>query len=66
MSGANASGWTFGELPEDLRNAVVLRFVEELAYEEMEPILRTKAVTLRSLVHLALGRLKVRLRKEFP
>lgn len=54
------------DLPDDLREAVVLRFVEELSYEEMETVLRAKSSTLRSRVHHALARLKARLGKEAP
>ncbi len=52
------------ELPEAMRAAVILRFVDELSYEEMETILSTNASTLRSRVHHALARLKERLGKE--
>jgi RNA polymerase sigma-70 factor (ECF subfamily) len=52
------------ELPEAMRSAVILRFVDELSYEEMESILSTNASTLRSRVHHALARLKERLGKD--
>ncbi|MBX3189672.1 MAG: RNA polymerase sigma factor [Labilithrix sp.] len=54
------------ELPEAMRTAVILRFVDELSYEEMEKVLSTNASTLRSRVHHALARLKERLGKERP
>jgi RNA polymerase sigma-70 factor, ECF subfamily len=53
-----------GELPEAMREAVILRFVEDLSYEEMEALLAANASTLRSRVHHALARLKERLGKE--
>ncbi|OJY26148.1 MAG: hypothetical protein BGO98_36880 [Myxococcales bacterium 68-20] len=53
-----------GELPESMREAVILRFVDDLSYEEMEAILAANASTLRSRVHHALARLKERLGKE--
>lgn len=54
------------ELPEPMREAVILRFVDELSYEEMEAVLSANASTLRSRVHHALARLKDRLGKERP
>lgn len=53
-----------GELPPSMREAVILRFVDELSYEEMEAVLSANASTLRSRVHHALARLKDRLGKE--
>ena len=53
-----------GELPEAMREAVILRFVDDLSYEEMETVLAANASTLRSRVHHALARLKERLGKE--
>jgi len=53
-----------GELPTLMREAVILRFVDELSYEEMEAVLSANASTLRSRVHHALARLKERLGKE--
>lgn len=55
-----------GELPAAMREAVILRFVEELSYEEMEAVVSANASTLRSRVHHALARLKERLGKEIP
>jgi len=52
------------ELPEAMREAVILRFVDDLSYEEMETVLAANASTLRSRVHHALARLKERLGKE--
>lgn len=52
------------ELPEAMREAVILRFVDELSYEEMEAVLSANASTLRSRVHHALTKLKERLGKE--
>lgn len=52
------------ELPEAMRSAVILRFVDELSYDEMEKALATNASTLRARVHHALARLKERLGKE--
>jgi RNA polymerase sigma-70 factor, ECF subfamily len=54
------------ELPEAMRAAVILRFVDDLSYEEMETVLAANASTLRSRVHHALLRLKKRLEKEQP
>jgi RNA polymerase sigma-70 factor (ECF subfamily) len=45
-------------LPAPLREAVVLRFVEELSYEEMAETQNTRASTLRSRVFHALSRLR--------
>lgn len=53
-----------GSLPEAMREALVLRFVEDLSYDEMESILEAKASTLRARVHHALGRLKEMLGRE--
>ncbi|MDF2694748.1 MAG: polymerase sigma-54 factor RpoN [Labilithrix sp.] len=53
-----------GDLPPAMREAVILRFVDELSYEEMERVLSSNASTLRSRVHHALQRLKERLGKE--
>jgi RNA polymerase sigma-70 factor, ECF subfamily len=53
-----------GELPAAMRDAMILRFVDELSYEEMETILSVNPATLRSRVHHALLRLKKRLGKE--
>lgn len=53
-----------GELPDVMREAVILRFVDDLSYEEMEGVLAANASTLRSRVHHALARLKERLGKE--
>ena len=52
------------ELPPAMREAVILRFVDDLSYEEMETILAANVSTLRSRVHHALARLKERLGKE--
>ena len=49
-------------LPAPMREAVVLRFVEDLSYEEMERMQKTRASTLRSRVHHALSRLRDALR----
>ena len=53
-----------GELPAAMREAVVLRFADELSYEEMETVLAANASTLRSRVHHALARLRDRLGKD--
>jgi RNA polymerase sigma-70 factor, ECF subfamily len=53
-----------GALPEAMREALLLRVVEELSYDEMESILRTNVSTLRSRVHHGLERLKRRLTEE--
>jgi RNA polymerase sigma-70 factor (ECF subfamily) len=53
-----------GELPPAMREAVILRFVDELSYEEMEKILSASASTLRSRVFHALSKLKARLGRE--
>lgn len=52
------------ELPGPMREAVILRFVDELSYDEMEAILAANASTLRSRVHHGLARLAQRLGKE--
>jgi RNA polymerase sigma-70 factor (ECF subfamily) len=52
-------------LPGPMREAVVLRFVDELSYEEMVKIEGTNASTLRSRVHHALARLRAAL-EEVP
>jgi RNA polymerase sigma-70 factor (ECF subfamily) len=54
-----------GALPGPMREAVVLRFIDELSYEEMEQIEGTNASTLRSRVHHALARLRAAL-EEVP
>jgi len=53
-----------GELPAPMREALVLRFVDELSYEEMERVLSANVSTLRSRVFHALARLRERMRKE--
>ncbi len=52
------------ELPEAMREAVILRFAFDLSYEAMETTLAASASTLRSRVHHALARLAERLGKE--
>jgi len=47
-----------------MRDAVVLRFSEDLSYEEMAPILETAETTLRSRVFHGLRRIRVALARE--
>ena len=49
------------ELPRDQRAAVVLRFYEDLPYDEIAEILGCAEATARSHVHRALKALRVRL-----
>jgi RNA polymerase sigma-70 factor (ECF subfamily) len=45
-------------LPERMREAVILRYAEELRYDEMAEVLRTGESTLRSRVHHGLRMLR--------
>jgi RNA polymerase sigma-70 factor (ECF subfamily) len=47
-----------GRLPEDMREVLVLRFTDELRYEQIERMLGVSESTLRSRVHHALKRLR--------
>jgi RNA polymerase sigma-70 factor (ECF subfamily) len=51
-------------LPEPMREAVLLRFQEELAYEDIARILDTRESTLRSRVHHGLKQLRRHLEEE--
>lgn len=52
------------DLPDAMREAIILRFVDDLSYEEMEATLQVNASTLRSRVHHALARLRGKLGKD--
>lgn len=52
------------DLPEAMREAVILRFSEELSYEDMTPILETAETTIRSRVFHGLKRLRAALASE--
>ena len=45
-------------LPQPLREALILRFGEELRYDEMAEVLRARESTLRSRVHHGLAQLQ--------
>jgi RNA polymerase sigma-70 factor (ECF subfamily) len=47
-----------GELPEAMREALLLRFEQDLSYEDMTAILDTPESTLRSRVHHGLKQLR--------
>ncbi len=51
-------------LPERMREAVLLRYAEELRYDEMAEVLRTGESTLRSRVHHGLRMLRSILEKN--
>jgi RNA polymerase sigma-70 factor (ECF subfamily) len=51
-------------LPEPMREALVLRYAEELPYDEMAEVLRTGESTLRSRVHHGLRLLRALLEKN--
>ena len=51
-------------LPERMREAVILRYAEELRYDEMAEVLRTGESTLRSRVHHGLRMLRSILEKN--
>jgi RNA polymerase sigma-70 factor (ECF subfamily) len=53
-----------GTLPTAMREAVLLRFVEDLSYDEIERVVDANASTVRSRVHHALRRLRDRLGSE--
>lgn len=53
-----------GELPYPMREALLLRYGEELRYDEMTTVVGTGESTLRSRVHHALKILKQKLEKE--
>lgn len=52
------------QLSQPLRDALLLRFAEELRYDEMTRVLDTGESTLRSRVHHGLKALKTKLREE--
>lgn len=57
--------WTLVQtLPTQQRAAVVLRFYEDLAFEQIAEILECPASTARSHVHRAVAALRVRLSEE--
>jgi RNA polymerase sigma-70 factor (ECF subfamily) len=47
-----------GELPEDYREAVVLRFFEDLSYEEIADALEVSLGTVKSRINRARRRLR--------
>jgi RNA polymerase sigma-70 factor (ECF subfamily) len=51
------------DLPESLREVVVLRHYEDMSFEEMARLLKTPASTLKSRFAAALGRLRGRLKQ---
>lgn len=51
------------ELPEPLREVLVLRHYEEMSFEEIARLIGTPASTLKSRFAVALNRLRVRLRE---
>jgi RNA polymerase sigma-70 factor, ECF subfamily len=51
-------------LPDGMREALVLRYAEELRYDEMAEVLRVGESTLRSRVHHGLRRLRALLEKH--
>jgi RNA polymerase sigma-70 factor (ECF subfamily) len=52
------------QLPDRMRDAILLRYAEELRYDEMVEILRTGESTLRSRVHHGLKLLRSALEKN--
>jgi RNA polymerase sigma-70 factor (ECF subfamily) len=52
------------ELPVPMREALLLRFAEELRYDEMTDVLGTSETTLRSRVHHGLKMLKRKLKED--
>ena len=54
---------TLCQLPEVMREALLMRYGEELRYDEMSTILGAQESTLRSRVHNGLKLLKLRLEK---
>ena len=55
-----------GEVPDKLRDALVLRFSEELSYEEMRAVTGTRESTLRSRVLYGLRALRDALERRKP
>jgi RNA polymerase sigma-70 factor, ECF subfamily len=55
-----------GEVPDKLRDALVLRFSEELTYEEMRTVTGTRESTLRSRVLYGLRALRDALERRKP
>ena len=53
-------------LPPDQRTAVVLRFYEDLPFDEIAAILDCPSSTARSHVHRAVAALRARLTEENP
>ncbi len=51
-------------LPDTMREALVLRYAEELRYDEMAEVLRVGESTIRSRVHHGLRRLRALLEKH--
>jgi RNA polymerase sigma-70 factor (ECF subfamily) len=52
------------QLPEDVRAAVMLKYVEEFTYEEMADILGDKVPALKMRVHRGLARLRETLKEQ--
>jgi RNA polymerase sigma-70 factor (ECF subfamily) len=51
------------EMPDPLREVLVLRHYEDMSFEEMARLLKTPASTLKSRFAVALGRLRDRLKR---
>ena len=60
---AHAIGQALAELPEPLREVLVLRHYEGMSFEEIARLLGTPASTLKSRFATALSRLRVRLQQ---
>jgi RNA polymerase sigma-70 factor (ECF subfamily) len=55
--------WALAQLPDSLREVLVLRHYEELSFEEIARLTGTPASTLKSRFTVALARLRVHLRE---
>jgi RNA polymerase sigma-70 factor (ECF subfamily) len=55
-----------GELPEPMREALLLRFDAEMSYEEIAAIVGAPESTVRSRVHHALLRMRASVQREEP
>jgi RNA polymerase sigma-70 factor (ECF subfamily) len=60
---AEAMQQALADLPEPLRQVLVLRHYENMSFEEMARMLKTPASTLKSRFAVALGRLRCRLKQ---
>jgi RNA polymerase sigma-70 factor (ECF subfamily) len=54
------------ELPEPMREALLLRFDAEMSYEEIAAVVEAPESTVRSRVHHALIRMRASVRREEP